>query len=81
MASSFAGRVALALPGDGVQLSGSFQEHLADGISSLRLVANFRSNLTLQDIGDRDARMAMGRGAFTRPVGNFDCRGRPALQG
>src|SRR5262245_7822889 len=46
---------------DGVQLSRGFQKHLADRVRSFRLVTDLRSNLTLQDVGDRDSRMAMRR--------------------
>ena len=62
-----------------MQLSGRFEEHLTDAVGLFRIVADLRSNLAFEHVGDGNARMAMRGRALARTVGDLDDRHRPAL--
>lgn len=64
----------------GVKLSRSFQKHLPDCVSLLRLVANLRTDLTFENIRNCDSRMPVRSRTLAWRIGDLHCSGGPIPQ-
>jgi hypothetical protein len=68
------------VPRHGVELVGSFQEHLAHGVGCLGFVAHLGPDLSLEDMHDGNARMPVRLRTLARSIRDFHSRYGPVLQ-